>query len=74
MELLELYLAENDTSYHKWVNVKHYGGSNGRNITHMTAGKQTYIIAIARRIEDVETDLITSPPQQNEYETQAWEK
>jgi hypothetical protein len=70
MELLDLYLIEVGDSFDNLVNVKSY--NNGRNTTRLSPGKETCILTIARKIENVNVNFISLPPQQYSYEYQSW--
>lgn len=72
MEILSLHLAQVDTLYHEWIDVKSYG--NGRNETKFNNTNPVYIITIARKISEGRKSLIHDSPQQYSYEKIDWKK
>ncbi len=74
MEILELYLAKVNDLSENWINVKTLEGINGRNVTKINTLEETYIIAIAKKINNTNLSLLSNPPQQYSYENYDWKK
>ena len=75
MKVLDIYLAEVNSVYENWINVKSFNENNdGRNMTKFNTTNPVYIITIAQKISDTRLSLIKSAPQQYSYEQMDWKK
>ena len=75
MELLELYIAKNNTLKNEWINVNYYDIKNsGRTQSSFNSLHDVYIIAIAKKISNERLSLITHSPQQYSYKNIDWIK
>ena len=73
MQILALYIAENNTEFHTWIDVNDFNKqNNGRNIASFKSNKEVYIITIAKKISNTRESLITNPPNQYSYENITW--
>ena len=75
MKVLDIYLAEVNSVYESWINVKSFNENNdGRNMTKFNTTNPVYIITIAQKISDNRLSLMKSAPQQYSYEQMDWKK
>lgn len=74
MEIISLHLAQVNTCHKDWIDVKSYGGINGRNELKFDTTNPVYIITIARKISENRKSLIYNSPQQHSYESIEWKK
>ena len=75
MKILDIYLAEVNSVYENWINVKSFNENNGgRNMSKFNTITPVYIITIAQKISDNRLSLIKSAPQQYSYEQIDWKK
>jgi len=73
MKIEMLYLAQQDTDFHTWVNVNYLSDFIfGRNTTSFDTNKPVYIITVARKIFTERKSLLTNCPNQYSYKNINW--
>jgi len=70
MEIIDMYIGENNKTNEEWINVNSYNGY--RNTNKFNSTVETYIIIIARKISNKREFLIEKCPNQYSYEQQDW--
>jgi len=66
MKIIEIYLAEVNSEFNKWIRCDSYNG--WRNVSKFNSLSEVYIITIAKKITNDRLSLIDNSPQQYIYE------
>jgi len=73
MEVIEIFLAENETGKDEWLYIQPcHQVHGGRNTSKFNSLKEVYIITIAKKISNDRVSILMDPPQQYSYQTFDW--